>query len=559
MLTDIEIAQNAKPLKIEEIACKLNIAEKDLNTYGETVAKVKSYQKYIDEAKEKGKLVLVTAMSPTKYGIGKTTVSIGLADALSKLNKKTCLALREPSLGPVFGIKGGAAGGGYAQVIPMEEINLNFTGDFDAITSANNLLSAMIDNHIFNGNELDIDVNSIMFNRCLDVNDRSLRDISYFITGKDKDGNKQKLERKDSFTITAASEVMAICCLATDFDDLKSRLGNIMVALNKKGEPIYAKDLKAQGSMAVLLRNTLCPNLVQTLENTPAFVHLGPFANIAHGCNSIIATKLAQSVADYVITEAGFGSDLGAEKFLDVKCRIGELNPNVIVLVSTIRGLKFHGGSETNPDEDALVLVKKGLENLYHHIETLNGVFGVNVVVTINKFLSDTDAEIELVINKLKERGVDAVVNECFAKGGDGTIELANAVLDNISDKKLQFAYNFNDSVEEKIEAIVKKVYGGDGIILSDEAKEKIAFIKRTGHDKLPVIIAKTQFSLTDDKSIVGRPTGFKINVRDIELRTGSGFIVVIAGDMMLMPGLAKVPNAEKIDIFADGTIVGLS
>ena len=559
MLTDIEIAQNAKPLKIEEIACKLNIPEKDLNTYGETVAKVKNYQKYIDNAKEKGNLVLVTAMSPTKYGIGKTTVSIGLADALSSLGKKTCLALREPSLGPVFGIKGGAAGGGYAQVIPMEEINLNFTGDFDAITSANNLLSAMIDNHIFNGNELDIDVNSIMFNRCLDVNDRSLRDISYFITGKDKDGNKQKLERKDSFTITAASEVMAICCLATDFEDLKTRLGNIMVALNKNGDPIYAKDLKAQGSMAVLLRNTLCPNLVQTLENTPAFVHLGPFANIAHGCNSIIATKLAQSVADYVITEAGFGSDLGAEKFLDVKCRIGGLNPNVIVLVSTIRGLKFHGGSETNPDEDALVLVEKGLENLYHHIETLNGVFGVNVVVTINKFLSDTDEEINLVIEKLKERGIDAVVNECFAKGGEGTIDLANAVLSNISDKKLKFAYNFNDSVEEKIEAIVKKVYGGDGIILSDAAKEKIEFIKRTGHDKLPVIIAKTQFSLTDDKAIVGRPTGFKVNVRDIELRTGSGFIVVIAGDMMLMPGLAKVPNAVKIDIFADGTIVGLS
>ncbi len=559
MLTDIEIAQSAKPLKIEEIACKLNIAEKDLNTYGETVAKVKNYQKYIDNAEQKGKLVLVTAMSPTKYGIGKTTVSIGLADALSKLGKKSCLALREPSLGPVFGIKGGAAGGGYAQVIPMEEINLNFTGDFDAITSANNLLSAMIDNHIFNGNELDIDVSNIMFNRCLDVNDRSLRDISYFITGKDKNGNKQKLERKDSFTITAASEVMAICCLATDFEDLKTRLGNIMVALNTKGEPIYAKDLKAQGSMAVLLRNTLCPNLVQTLENTPAFVHLGPFANIAHGCNSIVATKLAQSVSDYVITEAGFGSDLGAEKFLDVKCRIGDLNPNVIVLVSTIRGLKFHGGSETSPDEDALSLVDKGLENLYHHIETLNNVFGVNVVVTINKFLSDTDEEIELVISRLKDRGIDAVVNECFAKGGDGTIKLANAVLENISDKKLKFAYNFNDSIENKIEAIVKKVYGGDGIVLSDEAKEKIEFIKRTGHSNLPVIIAKTQFSLTDDKMVVGRPTSFKINVRDIELRTGSGFIVVIAGDMMLMPGLAKVPNAEKIDIFADGTIVGLS
>ena len=559
MLSDIEIAQNAKLLRIEEIAYKLNISEKDINTYGENVAKVKNYQSYIENSKQKGNLILVTAMSPTKYGIGKTTVSIGLADALSKIGKKACLALREPSLGPVFGIKGGAAGGGYAQVVPMEEINLNFTGDFDAITSANNLLSAMIDNHIFNGNTLDIDVEKIMFNRCLDVNDRSLRDISYFITGKDKDGNKQKLERKDNFTITAASEVMAICCLATSFDDLKARLGNIMVALNKKGEPIYAKDLNAQGSMAVILRNTLCPNLVQTLEHTPAFVHLGPFANIAHGCNSLIATKFAQSVSDYVITEAGFGSDLGAEKFLDVKCRIGDLNPNVVVLVTTIRGLKFHGGSEENPNENALVLVEKGLENLYHHIETLNNVFNVNVVVTINKFLTDTDEEIQLVITKLKERGIDAVINECFARGGDGTIDLANAVLDNLSDKKLQFAYNFNDSIEEKIESIVKKVYGGDGIILSNEAKEKIEFIKRTGHDKLPIIIAKTQFSLTDDKSIIGRPTGFKINVRDIELRTGSGFIVVIAGDMMLMPGLAKVPNAEKIDILADGTIIGLS
>lgn len=559
MLSDIEIAQNAKLLRIEEIAYKLNISEKDINTYGENVAKVKNYQSYIENSKQKGNLILVTAMSPTKYGIGKTTVSIGLADALSKIGKKACLALREPSLGPVFGIKGGAAGGGYAQVVPMEEINLNFTGDFDAITSANNLLSAMIDNHIFNGNTLDIDVEKIMFNRCLDVNDRSLRDISYFITGKDKDGNKQKLERKDNFTITAASEVMAICCLATSFDDLKARLGNIMVALNKKGEPIYAKDLNAQGSMAVILRNTLCPNLVQTLEHTPAFIHLGPFANIAHGCNSIIATKFAQSVSDYVITEAGFGSDLGAEKFLDVKCRIGDLNPNVVVLVTTIRGLKFHGGSEENPNENALVLVEKGLENLYHHIETLNNVFNVNVVVTINKFLTDTDEEIQLVITKLKERGIDAVINECFARGGDGTIDLANAVLDNLSDKKLQFAYNFNDSIEEKIESIVKKVYGGDGVVLSSEANEKIEFIKRTGHDKLPIIIAKTQFSLTDDKSIIGRPTGFKINVRDIELRTGSGFIVVIAGDMMLMPGLAKVPNAEKIDILADGTIIGLS
>ncbi|MBO5344793.1 MAG: formate--tetrahydrofolate ligase [Clostridia bacterium] len=558
MLTDIEIASSAELLPVNEIAAKLNIAEKDLNLYGDRVAKVKDYQKYIAGAKQKGKLVLVTAMSPTKFGIGKTTVSIGLADALNQMGKNPCLALREPSLGPVFGIKGGAAGGGYSQVLPMEEINLTFTGDFDAITSANNLLSAMIDNHIFNGNELDIDVNQILFNRCLDVNDRSLREISYIIEGKDKNGNKQAVERKDHMTITAASEVMAICCLAQDFDDLKNRLGGIMVALSTTGKPIYARDLKAEGSMAVLLRNVLSPNLVQTIEHTPAFVHLGPFANIAHGCNSIIATKLALSVSDIVVTEAGFGSDLGAEKFLDVKCRIGDLSPNVVVLVGTIRGLKFHGETAGKEMTD-LELVEKGLENLYHHIEVLKNTYGANVVVTINKFLTDTEEEIELVISRLKDIGVDAVVNECFAKGGSGTLDLAKAVLENMGDKKIKFAYNLNDSVETKIEDIVKNVYGGDGIVLSDAAKKKIEFINSIGKSDLPVIIAKTQFSLTDDKNIVGRPKGFKLNVRDIELKTGSGFIVVIAGSMMLMPGLSKVPNAEKIDILSDGTIIGLS
>ena len=559
MLTDIEIAQSAELLPANEIALKLNIAEKDLLMYGDTIAKVKNYQKYIDGSNKKGKLILVTAMSPTKYGIGKTTVSIGLADALNQMNKNACLALREPSLGPVFGIKGGAAGGGYSQVLPMEDINLNFTGDFDAITSANNLLCAMIDNHIFFGNELDIDVDNIMFHRCLDMNDRSLRDISYVIGGKDKYGNKKEVLRKDHLTITAASEIMAICCLATDFDNLKERLGNIMVALNTKGEPVYARDLNAQGSMAVLLRNALCPNLVQTIEHTPAFVHLGPFANIAHGCNSIIATKLAQSVSDYTITEAGFGSDLGAEKFLDVKCRIAGLNPNVVVLVTTIRGIKFHGGLDQNLSEYHLNLIDRGLQNVYHHIDTLKNTFGVNVVVTINKFLSDADEEIDFVIQKLKDRGTDAVVNECFAKGGAGTLDLAEAVLNNITDKKLQFAYNLNDTVENKIDAIVKNVYGGDGIELSEIAKQKVEFINKAGYSNLPIIIAKTQFSLSDDKMDIGKPDNFILHVRDIELKTGSGFIVVIAGDMMLMPGLSKVPNAEKIDIFADGTIVGLS
>lgn len=558
MLSDIEIAQSAKLISAKDIAVKLNIAEKDLSMYGETIAKVSGYKKYIDSGKQ-GKLILVTAMSPTKYGIGKTTVSIGLADAFSLMNKSVCLALREPSLGPVFGIKGGAAGGGYSQVLPMEDINLSFTGDFDAITAANNLLCAMIDNHIFNGNELDIDVNQILFNRCLDVNDRSLREITYEIGGKDKDGNKQSLTRRDSFSITAASEIMAICCLAQDFDDLKSRLGNIMVALNKNKKPIYAKDLKAEGSMAVLLRNVLSPNLVQTIAHTPAFVHLGPFANIAHGCNSIIATKLAMSTADYTITEAGFGSDLGAEKFLDLKCRIGELNPSVIVLVSTIRGLKFHGGSDITPEENNLVLVEKGMENLYHHIDTLKNTFGINVVVTINKFLTDTEEEINLVIDKLKERGIDAVVNECFAKGGEGTLALAEAVLANIDDKKLKFAYNLNDSIEKKIEDIVKTVYGGKSVAFSDEALAKIKFAKSAKLDKLPIIIAKTQFSLSDDQKKIGAPKDFEIFIQNIHIRSGAGFLVAIAGNMMLMPGLSKVPNAERIDILSDGTIVGLS
>ncbi len=557
MLTDIEIAQNAKLLPVREIALKLNIAENDLLMYGENVAKVGTYDKYISSAKKQGNLILVTAMSPTKYGIGKTTVSIGLADALNQKNKNAALALREPSLGPVFGIKGGAAGGGYSQVLPMEDINLSFTGDFDAITSANNLLSAMIDNHIFNGNDLDIDPAQILFHRCLDVNDRSLREVSYIIGGKDKNGNKQQVVRKDNFSITAASEIMAICCLATSLEDLKNRLGNIMVALNTKGEPVFARELKAEGSMATLLRNTLCPNLVQTIEHTPAFVHLGPFANIAHGCNSIIATKLALSCADYVVTEAGFGSDLGAEKFLDVKCRIGDLNPNVVVLVTTIRGIKFHG--DESQTEDVKILIENGLENVKRHIETLKNTFKVNVVVTINKFLTDTDEEIEQVISSLKEFGVDAVVNECFAKGGAGTLELADAVLDNLSNKKLEFAYNLNDGIETKIADIVKNVYGGNGAEFSELAKEKIEFIKKAGFENLPVIIAKTQFSFTDDKARIGAPKDFNIFIRDIELKTGSGFIVAIAGDMMLMPGLSKVPNAEKIDILPDGTIVGLS
>lgn len=559
MLSDIEIAQGAKMNKVSKIASKLGLSSEDLLPYGDYIAKVPNYKSIIEGSKKQGKLILVTAMSPTKFGIGKTTVSIGLADALSGMKKNVCLALREPSLGPVFGVKGGAAGGGYSQVVPMEQINLSFTGDFDAITSANNLLSAMIDNHIFFGNELGIDPSKVLFHRCLDVNDRSLRDIHYTLACKGKNGEIVNVERTDNFTITAASEIMAICCLAENSDDLKERLGNIIVALDTKGKPVYAKQLKAEGSMAVLLKNALAPNLVQTLAHTPAFVHLGPFANIAHGCNSMIATKLALSLSDFVVTEAGFGSDLGAEKFLDLKCRVGGLNPNVVVLVSTIRGLKFHGGSETNPDAPALELLEKGMANLYHHIDTLKKTFKVNVVVTINKFLSDTDEEINFVVKALKKHGVTGVVNECFAKGGDGTKELANAVLETISDKKLHYSYELKQSVEKKIDSIVKNVYGGKGAKLSKLAKEKIKFIKKAGFEHLPVIIAKTQFSLSDNSELVGAPSGFVINVRDIELKAGAGFIVVIAGNMMLMPGLSKSPNAERINIESDGTITGLS
>ncbi|MBQ8425234.1 MAG: formate--tetrahydrofolate ligase [Clostridia bacterium] len=554
MLTDVEIAEKSKLLKISSIAKKLNLKNSDLFMYGDYIAKVKNYNKIIKNGKE-GKLVLVTAMSPTKYGIGKTTVSIGLADALNSLGKKSCLALREPSLGPVFGIKGGAAGGGYSQVLPMTDINLNFTGDFDAITAANNLLVALLDSHIFNGNDLNIDPDKIYFHRCLDVNDRSLREISYKITGLNNEFN---IVRKDNFSITAASEIMAICCLATDFNDLKHRLGNILVAESKTGKLIFARDLKAEGSMAVLLRNVLSPNLVQTIAHTPAFVHLGPFANIAHGCNSVVATKLAMSLSDYTITEAGFGSDLGAEKFIDLKCRLNGISPNVVVLVATIRGLKFHGG-ENDENVGNGQLIDNGLENLYHHIDTLKNVFGTNVVVTINKFTTDKESEIEQVISRLRDKGVDAVVNTCFADGGKGATILAEKVLENITDKKVNFAYNLSDSIEQKLTDIVVNVYGGNGIVLSDTAKEKINFLNKNKFDKLPIIVAKTQFSLSDDQSKIGKPTDFEIFVRDLELKSGAGFIVAIAGNMMLMPGLSKTPNAEKIDIKNNGKIVGLS
>lgn len=557
MLTDIEIAENSKLLKINSIAKRLNLSSSNLKMYGDYIAKIQNCNSLIKN-ENLGKLVLVTAMSPTKYGIGKTTVSIGLADALSKLGESVCLALREPSLGPVFGIKGGAAGGGYSQVLPMADINLNFTGDFDAITSANNLLCAMIDNHIFNGNELEIDPEKIYFHRCLDVNDRSLREISYEINGKDAFGNQTCVKRKENFTITAASEIMAICCLATNLDNLKQRLGNILVAESKSGKLIFARDLKAEGAMAVLLRDVLSPNLVQTIAHTPALVHLGPFANIAHGCNSVVATKLAMSLADFTITEAGFGSDLGAEKFIDLKCRQNGISPNVVVLVATIKGIKFHG-EEDNVSYSKIQVLDNGLENLYHHIDTLKNTFSASVVVTINKFSTDTEEEISYVLSKLKERGVDATINTCYENGGDGAMNLASAVLSNLSDKKVTFAYNLTDSVVSKMNDIVKNVYGGNGVILTENAKNKLAFIEKNHFDKLPIIFAKTQFSLTDNAKLVGRPKNFDITVSDLELKAGAGFIVAIAGNMLLMPGLSKKPNAEKIDIFSDGKIVGLS
>ena len=559
MLTDIEIAETSKLLKINLIAKKLNLKASDLMCYGDYIAKVKSYNDILKDKNPDGKLVLVTAMSPTKYGIGKTTVSIGLADALNSLGKRSCLALREPSLGPVFGVKGGAAGGGYAQVLPMSEINLNFTGDFDAITSATNLLVAMIDNHIFFGNELDIDPEKIYFHRCLDVNDRSLRNITYKISGKDKFGNSETISRKESFTITSASEIMAICCLATDFDDLKSRLGSILVAESFSGKFIYARDLKAEGSLAVLLRNVLAPNLVQTIAHTPAFVHLGPFANIAHGCNSVVATKLAMSLSDIAVTEAGFGSDLGAEKFIDLKCRFNDISPNAVVLVATIKGLKFHGGYEDGVGANTLTLIDDGLENLYHHIHMLKDTFGASVIVTINKFESDTDEEIDFVMKRLREQDVPATINSCFADGGSGATELAKLVLDNMTDKKVTYAYNLSDSIEQKLMDIVKNVYGGNGIVLSDLARSKINVITNNKYDSLPIIVAKTQFSLSDDPAKIGKCSDFDLHISDLELKTGAGFIVAIAGNMMLMPGLAKVSNAEKIDIKSDGTIVGLS
>ena len=551
MLSDIEIAESAKLIDIREVAKKLNLTENELELYGKYKAKI-SLPK---NAERKAKLVLVTAINPTASGEGKTTVSIGLADGMAKLGKKVCLALREPSLGPVFGIKGGAAGGGYAQVVPMADINLHFTGDLHAITTANNLLCALMDNHIFRGNALKIDTENIYFHRCMDMNERELINIRI-------GGQGRGVEREDHFDITAASEMMAILCLATDIDDLKKRLGNIIVGLNTDGEYVYAKDIPgAVGSMAVLLKDAMKPNLVQTLEHTPAIIHGGPFANIAHGCNSIQATYAAMSLADYAVTEAGFGADLGAEKFLDTKCRVAGIEPDCIVVVATVKALKLHGGAaKENLAQEDLAALEKGMPNLMKHIENVQNVYQKPVVVAMNRFFTDTQAETDLVIAQVEKAGATAVFTDVFLKGGDGGKELAEEVIKACEIKsKLHYAYELDESVCQKIEKVATRVYGADGVDFSDEALAKIKTIEEKGYKNLPVMIAKTQYSLSDNAELIGRPTGFRVFVRDIVLKGGAGFIVAIAGKIMLMPGLGAHPAAEKIDLTSDGTIIGLS
>ena len=549
MLSDIEIAKSCKMKDIGEIAAALGLKEEDIERYGKYKAKICR----LPEG-GRGKLILVTAINPTASGEGKTTVSIGLADGMKKLGKKVCLALREPSLGPVFGIKGGAAGGGYAQVVPMEDINLHFTGDLHAITAANNLLCAVVDNHIFRENELDIDPEKIYFRRCLDMNDRALRNVTI---GQKREG----AERGEHFEITAASEIMAILCLATSLEDLKKRLGDIIVGENRKGEYVYARDLKCDGAMCALLKDAIKPNLVQTLEGTPAIVHGGPFANIAHGCNSILATYAALSLADYTVTEAGFGADLGAEKFLDTKCRIAGIQPDCVVIVATVKALKLHGGADkANLSEENLEALEKGLPNLYKHIENIKNVYHKPVVVAMNRFASDTPAEIALVMDSVEKAGAKAVFTDVFLKGGEGGKELAEAVLRAAEEKsELTYSYDLNDSIEKKISDIVKNVYGGDGVTYSDTASEKIAEAEARGYGKLPVIIAKTQYSLSDDAKLLARPTGFTVHVRDIIVKGGAGFVVAVAGSIMLMPGLGKHPAAERIFVDERGEIEGLS
>lgn len=554
MLSDIEIAQNAKMKDITEIAQNLGILPSELEPYGHYKAKIND--SVFDRLHEKkdGKLVLVTAVNPTPAGEGKTTVSIGLGEAMNKLGKKAIVALREPSLGPVFGIKGGAAGGGYSQVVPMEDINLHFTGDMHAITSANNLMCAMLDNSLQQGNELNIDPRRIQVKRCLDMNDRALRNIIISLGGK-----LNGVPREDHFCITVASEVMAVLCLSSDIFDLKKRLGNILVAYTYDGQPVYCRDIKADGAMTVLLKEAIKPNLVQTLENTPAIMHGGPFANIAHGCNSVRATKTALKLADYAVTEAGFGSDLGAEKFLDIKCRFASIKPSCIVLVSTVRSMKYNGGvAKENLKEENLDALKKGSENLGAHIDNLKK-YGVPVVVAINHFYADTQTEIDYIEQYCKDRGADFAVTKCFAEGGAGSIELAEKVVEACEkENNFHYLYDIDMPLYDKIETIAREIYGADGVDYTKQAKDSLDGFIKLGADKMPVCMAKTQYSLSDNPKLLGRPHGFRITVSSASLSNGAGFVVCQTGSVMTMPGLSKSPAAYRIDIDENGNTVGL-
>ena len=555
MLTDIEIAQQAEMEPIKNVAAKLGMSEDDIEMYGKYKAKISDEYMQSVKNNENGKLILVTAINPTPAGEGKTTVTVGLGQAMCKLGKKAVIALREPSLGPCFGIKGGAAGGGYAQVVPMEDLNLHFTGDFHAITSANNLLAAVMDNHMHQGNTLRIDPKRIVFKRCLDMNDRVLRNI---IVGMGKKGDG--VMRQDGFVITVASEIMAILCLATDIKDLQERLSRIIVAYNVDNEPVTAGELKCVGAMTALLKDAIKPNLIQTLEHTPALVHGGPFANIAHGCNSVRATQTALKIADYVITEAGFGADLGAEKFFDIKCRMTGLKPDAVVLVATVRALKYNGGvAKADLGEENLEALEKGIVNLEKHIENLQ-LYGVPVVVTLNRFVSDTDAELAFVREFCEKRGCDFALANVWEKGGEGGIELANAVLNTLETKESHFKvlYEDNLSIKEKIETIAKKIYGADGVTYSAEADRAIAKIEEMGFANMPVCMAKNQYSLSDDAKKLGRPTGFTVNIREVYVSAGAGFVVAITGASMTMPGLPKVPAAERIFVEDEGVTHGL-
>lgn len=553
-LSDIEIAQKTKMEHISVIAERAGIDSKYIEQYGNYKAKV-DYSLLKESDRKNGKLILVTAITPTPAGEGKTTTTIGLSDGLRKIGKRVVVALREPSLGPVFGVKGGAAGGGYAQVVPMEDINLHFTGDFHAIGAANNLLAAMLDNHIYQGNALGIDPRRITWKRCVDMNDRQLRFVTDGLGGR-----VNGVPREDGYDITVASEIMAVFCLSNNINDLKERLSRIVVAYTYDEKPVTAGDLKAVGAMAALLKDALKPNLVQTLEGTPAFVHGGPFANIAHGCNSVIATKMAMKLGDYAVTEAGFGADLGAEKFLDIKCRAAGLKPDAVVVVATVRALKMHGGmAKTELGNENLEALEKGLPNLLRHVGNIKNVYQLPCVVAVNRFPTDTDAEIELVIEKCKQLGVNVRLSTVWADGGNGGVELAEEVV-RLCEEENHFTYSYdeNASIEEKIEAVVKKVYGGDGITVLPQAKKQIATLNALGFDKLPVCIAKTQYSFSDDMTKLGAPSGFTVTVKNVKVSAGAGFIVVLTGDIMTMPGLPKVPAAEKIDVDENGVISGL-